>query len=102
MAPTKKTNAETHAIIAAIEASNSAAQVIADAVAKELIAHTRLDDSRHEENKQTLAIISADVKSLLDSRSFTRGVWKAASTAGGMVGGIVAILALVIQWWRGH
>jgi hypothetical protein len=98
----KKPSAETLAIISAIESSNNAAKAIADAVAKELAAHTRLDDARHEENRQTLAVIATDVKSLLDSRSFTRGIWKAASTAGGLVGGVVMIIGLIIQWWRGH
>lgn len=95
----KKLNAETHAIIAAIEASNAAAKVLADAVAKELVAHTRLDDARHEENKQTLATISADVKSLLESRSYTRGLWKAATIAGAIAGTVISV---IVAFVRGH
>ena len=92
----KPTNTET--IIAAIKTSHEGARLIAEAVAKELSVHTLLDDSRHEENKQTLAAISADVKSLLESRTFTKGIWKA------VVGTAVAvstIIGLVIAWVKG-
>lgn len=98
--PRKKTS-EVHAIIAAIESSNSAAKVIADAVAKELAAHTALDDARHLENKQTLAAISADVKSLLESRSFSLGIWRAVVTGGGIIGGAIALGSFLLEWIRG-
>lgn len=64
---------------------------------------------RHEENQRQFAALvqgqkdmDAKLDSLLATRSFTRGVWKAAATSGGLVSGIVAILALIVQWWRGH
>lgn len=99
MMASKKPNANTLAIITAIENSNKSTRVIVDSVASELAAHTRLDDSRHEENKQTLAIIAADVKSLLESRSYSRGIWKTVTVIATVVSGSISI---VIAIMRGH
>ena len=66
-------------------------------IAAELTAHARLDDERHAENKQTLAEISEDVKSLLESRSFARGIWKAAVVAGGIAGACITYIITLIK-----
>lgn len=66
-------------------------------IAAELAAHARLDDERHAENKQTLQEISDDVKSLLESRSFARGIWKAAVVAGGIAGACITYVITLIK-----
>lgn len=100
--PTKRRlSPETSAIIAAIENATGAAKIVADSVSKELTLHTQHDDERFEQLTKLVESIATDVKSLLQSRSFFRGAWKAASVAGGAVGGIVAIIALVVSWWKG-
>lgn len=98
----RKLSPETVAIISAIERASATAKITADAVAAELVTHTKHDDERFESLTKLVTSIASDVKSLLESRSFTRGVWRAASVAGGSVGGIVAVLALIISWLRGH
>ena len=97
----KKLSTEANAIISAIESSNQAAKIIADAVAAELAAHTKEDDARHAENRATLAAISSDVKSLLESRAVSAGVWKAVATSGGIIGGIIALASFLISWIKG-
>lgn len=94
----KKPSAETAAILAAIESSRTAAISISGAVAQELAAHTELDDARHEENKQTLASIAEDVKSLLEYRTFTKGIWRAVV---GIAITVSTVVGLVIAWVKG-
>lgn len=102
MAPRKKLSPETVAIINAIESATGAAKVVADAVAAELAQHTKHDDERFVALTTLVTSVAIDVKSLLESRAFTRGVMKTAGVTGGSVGGIVALLALILQWFRGH
>lgn len=66
-------------------------------IAAELLAHTQLDDHRHTENTQTLHEIRADVKSLLDSRSFARGIWRAAAIAGAIAGACITFVITLIR-----
>lgn len=65
-------------------------------IAAELAAHARLDDERHAENKQTLQEIREDVKSLLDSRSFARGIWRAAAIVGAVAGACISYVVTLM------
>jgi hypothetical protein len=98
----KKLSADTLAVIAAIETASRDSKNVSDQVARELTLHTEHDDERFTALTVLVESIANDVKSLLDSRSFTRGVWKAASVAGGSVGGVVAVAAFIVSWLRGH
>jgi hypothetical protein len=98
----KKLSADTLAVIEAIETAARNSKTVSDAVARELAVHTEHDDERFAALTALVTSVANDVKSLLDSRSFTRGVWKAASVAGGSVGGAVAITTLIISYLRGH
>lgn len=97
----RKLSPETSAIISAIEHASQAAHIIADNVSKELTTHTAHDDERFAALTVLVASVATDVKSLLQSRAFSRGVAKTAGVVGGSVGGLVAVIALVLQWWRG-
>lgn len=94
--PSRKLGAETLAIIHAIEAASAKSKNVSDAVARELVTHTQHDDERFVALTALVTSIATDVKSLLDSRSFTRGAWKAivmaASAAGAMAGLIISYL----------
>lgn len=102
MALKRKLSQETTAIISAIEHASEAARITADNVSKELSTHTAHDDERFKAFTELVTSVATDVKSLLESRAFTRGVVKTAGWTGGSVGGIVALLGLILQWWRGH
>jgi len=82
----KRVSSDTRKILTAVEV-----------VSMELSGHTRLDDMRHEENTTKLDKIGKDVESLLATRSFTRGIWRAA-----VVGGTVAgsVISLIIAWLK--
>lgn len=64
-----------------------------------LQAHTAEDARRFEEMSGKLDSIGTDVKSLLESRSFSRGAWKAIVTAASAAG---AAAGLLITYLRGH
>ncbi len=104
--PRKKLSPETVAIIAAIEGASATAKVVADAVAGELEKHTRHDDERFAALTTLVESIALDVKSLLGSRSFMRGAWKAitvtALVASTMVTAIHAYWDSFIALVRGH
>lgn len=102
MTAKNKLSLETTAIITAIEHASEAGRLIAASVSTELVTHTKHDDERFQALTELVTSVANDVKSLLESRSFTRGVWKAASVAGGSVGGLVAVIAFIVSWWRGH
>lgn len=76
-------------------------------LASALDAHDRLDTERFDRLATTLEAmvknqesIAADVKSLLQSRSFTRGVWRAAATVGAIVSVLVTVSIEVVKWFR--
>lgn len=76
MAPkVRRMNKETQAIIGAIEHATAAAQIVADQVSRELVTHTKHDDDRFERLTTLVESIAADVKSLIETRSFGRAVW---------------------------
>jgi putative N-acetylmannosamine-6-phosphate epimerase len=97
MAPLRrKLNAETAAIIAAIENATAAAKIVADAVSTELHVHTGHDDERFEALTKLVESISLDVKSLLASRSFLRGAWKTIVAVGVVTSTLVTAIH---SWW---
>lgn len=66
-------------------------------------------EERHRENLRRLDAIdsrqqSMDTKldSLLQTRSFTRGVMRAAMGAGGVASVLVTIVIAVVNYFRGH
>ena len=71
-------------------------------LAEALEAHDRLDTERFDKVTTTLTEISTDVKSLLQTRSFTRGVWRAAFTGGGIVAFATTVGFEIIKLVRGH
>jgi hypothetical protein len=100
--PKRKLSAETTAIISAIESASATAKVVADSVAKELVLHTQHDDERFERLTALVESIGGDVKSLLDSRSFQRGAWKAISVVGGIAGTVAGLLVTFVKHlWAG-
>lgn len=68
-------------------------------IATQLAAHTAEDARRFDEMSTKLDNIGKDVKSLLESRTFTRGMAKMAMIT---AGGISALVSLVIAYLRGH
>jgi hypothetical protein len=69
-------------------------QKLADA----LDAHDRLDTERFDAVTVALQGIAADVKSLLETRSFTRGVWRAAVIAATVVSTAATLVIEVVKW----
>ncbi len=49
--------------------------------------------------EETLKEIQADMRLLLDSRQFARGLWK---MAGIIAGGVATFVSLAIAYFRGH
>ena len=66
---------------------------------------TRVDE-RHAENQRrfdsiegTLRELQEDMRLLLDSRQFSRGLWK---MAGIVAGSVATVVSLALAWIRGH
>jgi hypothetical protein len=59
--------------------------------------HAEEDTRRFSEVNEKLDNIGADVKSLLGSRQYTRGFWKAILLVGGGAGGAVGIVVAVVK-----
>jgi hypothetical protein len=53
--------------------------------------------SELQQLRRDVSEIAADVKSLLATRSFTRGVWRAVGVIGGLAGAIAALAVSVAQ-----
>lgn len=71
------------------------------ALAAQFEAHATEDTRRFAEVNVKLDDIGSDVKSLLQSRSFSRGFWKAVLLVGGGAGGTVAgVITLVKALWN--
>ena len=63
-------------------------------------------EARHEENLRRLKNVEdkvdevgRDVKSLLESRSFSRGIWRTATIIATVVSGVISVVIAVL---RGH
>jgi hypothetical protein len=69
-------------------------------LAEALKAHDRLDTERFDAVTKALEKIDKNVESLIASRSFTRGVWRAAVVAGSVVSGTVAVVFEILKWWK--
>lgn len=92
---------DTKAIISAIAKADTAASESRDRIAGELHHHTEQDDERFRALTGLVNSIATDVKSLLESRTFSKGVWKTvvyASTA------VSTVVGLIVAWLsaRGH
>lgn len=94
-----KPHSDTRAIIAAIETAAASAKQIAASVSTSLQEHTKLDDERFKSLTGTIEVIGVDVKSLLETRSFTRGAWKVIVTLSTIAG---TIASLIVAYFRGH
>lgn len=66
---------------------------------------TRVDERHHENQRRfdaieyTLQEIQKDMRLLLESRQFARGLWK---MAGIVAGSVATLVSLAIAWVRGH
>ena len=87
------------AILKAIENSTDTAKVIAAAVSAELDSHTKHDDERFERLTQLVESVATDTKSLLASRSFVRGAWKAVVVTAATTSGVITLL---LTYLKGH
>lgn len=96
---TKKITTDTMAIIKAIESSAIAQKAAADSVKDDLAKHTAQDDERFTRLTDLTESIANDVKSLLSSRSFVRGAWKAIVVTAGVVSTVTTIL---LTYLKGH
>jgi hypothetical protein len=63
-------------------------------------AHAAEDTRRFGEVNIKLDGIGADVKTLLDSRQYTRGFWKAILLVGSAAGGIAGLVVAVVALWK--
>ena len=70
-------------------------RTIAEVYAK-LEEHAKSDKEHFDAQDKKLEAIHADVKSLLDSRSFARGAWKAITIIAGATATVVTLLAKAI------
>lgn len=69
-----------------------------DVLASEVRAHIVADNERFNKIDHTLGGIASDVRSLLQTRSFTKGAWKAIVT---IAGATSVIIGLIIAWVKG-
>jgi hypothetical protein len=98
--PPKKT--DTAVILAAIETSHAAQRVISDSVSHQLAEHTKFDDDRFRQLTVLVTGVAADVKSLLETRSFTRGVVKTAAVVSALVSAVVGFIFTLLNYLKGH
>ena len=69
-----------------------------DVLATEVRAHIVADNERFNKIDGALSSIADDVRSLLQTRSFTKGAWKAIVT---IAGATSVIVGLIIAWVKG-
>ena len=69
-----------------------------NALAAEIRAHSVVDIERFNKVDGALDEIASDVRSLLQTRSFTRGAWKAIVTIASTTS---VIVGLIIAWVKG-
>ncbi|HEV8714132.1 MAG TPA: hypothetical protein VGX03_15060 [Candidatus Binatia bacterium] len=69
-----------------------------DELSAEIRTHITDDNRRFDTLDETLKEIGKDVKSLLATRSFSKGIWWAVST---IAGGIAVVASIVVGWVRG-
>lgn len=96
--PDKRLSEHTAAVIRAVEASAQATLAVSDAVARELAEHSRRDEERFGRLTTLVESIASDTKSLLASRSFTRGAWRAVAAVSAAIS---TAIGLAIAYWRG-
>jgi predicted component of type VI protein secretion system len=97
-----KTTADTKAIIAAIEVAARTAASTAEVASSKLQLHTAKDEERFEQVTALVESIANDVKSLLDTRSFTRGAWKAITVISLSVSTAVGLVFTFFAYLKGH
>jgi hypothetical protein len=86
-------SADTQVILRAIESATEAGRLVAAGVATELVTHTKRDDERFAELTKLVESVANDTKSLLLSRSYTRGVRRAVIATAGGVSALVAAIS---------
>lgn len=95
MSGKRKLSPETVAILSAIESATDGARIIADQVSRELVDHTKHDDERFEKLTKLVESVATDVKSLIETRTFSRAVWWTLTKMGGgivlLAGGLWAL-----------
>jgi hypothetical protein len=69
-----------------------------DVLAEEVREHIRADNERFNTIDKSLGSIADDVRSLLQTRSFTKGAWKAIVT---IAGATSVVIGLIIAWVKG-
>jgi hypothetical protein len=69
-----------------------------DVLAAEVRAHIKADNERFDTIDDSLTSIADDVKSLLQTRSFTKGAWKAIVS---IAVAVSTVVGLVIAWVKG-
>ena len=52
-----------------------------------------------EKVETSVDAVAKDVRSLLESRAFSLGVWKAVATTGGIIGGLIALASFLRSWF---
>lgn len=70
-------------ILRAIETAANAGRKVADDVAAELQEHTKHDDDRFDRLTRLVESIAIDVKSLIETRTFSQAVWWTITKVGG-------------------
>ena len=69
-----------------------------DILASEVRAHIKTDNERFDAVDEMLSEIGTDVKSLIGTRSFTKGVWWAFTI---IAGAISVVASIAVAWVRG-
>jgi hypothetical protein len=95
----KRLSEEALAIINAIEASSRNTQTAASLLAKALTEHTMNDDLRFAAVTKLVESIALDVKSLLETRTFTQGMVRAVVL---IAASVSALVSGIILYFRGH
>jgi hypothetical protein len=70
-------------------------------VSDELRAHQERDEGQFAAVNERLTEIGADVKSLLQSRSYIRGAWKAVAVVSGATATVVSIVIAILKHFGG-
>lgn len=95
-----KLSQDARAVIRAIENASQATRLTSERVEHELETHTQHDDERFVALTALVTSIATDVKSLLDSRAYGRGFWKAVMLVGGGAGTIAGLAVAALALWK--
>jgi predicted component of type VI protein secretion system len=96
-----KHSASILAVLNAVEKSAASHRAISTLVETELANHTLMDDERFKQLTVLVESIAVDVKSLLATRSFTRGVMRTAAVTSTAFSTIIGLLFGAFKLWKG-